>query len=118
LGFDWKIGISLLSGMAAKEIVVSTMGILYVGDETDEQGLQQRLLSEKKPDGTPVFTTLTVICFLLFTLIYFPCIATIAAIKNESGSWKWPLFTVFYTTTLAWLVSFLVYEIGSLFGFG
>ena len=118
LGFDWKIGISLLSGMAAKEIVVSTMGILYVGDETDEQGLQQRLLSEKKPDGTPMFTTLTVICFLLFTLIYFPCIATIAAIKNESGSWKWPLFTVFYTTTLAWLVSFLVYEIGSLFGFG
>ena len=115
LGFDWKISVSLLSGMAAKEIVVSTIGILYTGDETDEKGLQQRLLSEKKPDGTPVFTTLTVISLLLFTLIYFPCVATIAAIKNESGSWKWALFTIAYTTSLAWTVSFLVYQIGSFF---
>ena len=115
LGFDWKISVSLLSGMAAKEIVVSTMGILYTGDGADEGGLQQRLLSEKRPDGSPLFSTLTVISFLLFVLIYFPCIATIAAIKNESGSWKWALFTLIYTTALAWIVSFSVYQIGSLF---
>ncbi|MDL2322577.1 ferrous iron transport protein B, partial [Bacteroidales bacterium OttesenSCG-928-A17] len=115
LGFDWKISVSLLSGMAAKEIVVSTMGILYAGDSEDERGLQQRLLSEKKSDGSPLFTTLTALSLLLFTLIYFPCIATIAAIKNESGSWKWAFFTIVYTTALAWIVSFAVYQIGSLF---
>ena len=115
LGFDWKVSVSLISGMAAKEIVVSTMGILYTGDETDESGLLKRLQSEKKPDGSPLFTTLTAIGLLLFTLIYFPCIATIAAIKNESGSWKWAIFALFYTTALAWVVSFLVYQIGSLF---
>lgn len=114
LGFDWKISVSLLSGMAAKEIVVSTMGILYVGDSSDESGLQARLLSVKKPDGTPFYTPIVALSLLFFVLIYFPCIATIAAIKNESGSWKWALFTVFYTTALAWTVSFLVFQIGSL----
>ncbi|MCC8145194.1 MAG: ferrous iron transport protein B [Bacteroidales bacterium] len=115
LGFDWKIGASLLSGMAAKEIVVSTLGILYTGVEDDEVLLREKLQNETYPDGSPVFTPLVALSLLLFTLIYFPCIATIAAIKNESGSWKWALFTVFYTTALAWVVSFAVYQIGSLF---
>ena len=115
LGFDWKISVSLLSGMAAKEIVVSTLGILYIGEEDNDKALQARLLSEKKSDGTPVFTPLVAMSFLLFVLIYFPCIATIAAIKNEAGSWKWALFVVFYTTALAWIVSFAAYQIGSIF---
>jgi ferrous iron transport protein B len=114
LGFDWKIGASLISGMAAKEIVVSTLGILYTGEEENEVLLKERLRDEQYPDGSPVYTPLVAICFLLFVLIYFPCIATIAAIKNESGSWKWAVFVIFYTTTLAWIVSFVVYQVGRL----
>lgn len=114
LGFDWKISVSLLSGMAAKEIVISTMGVLYTGDSDDQQSLQARLQQESYPDGSPVFTPLVVIAFLLFVLIYFPCIATIAAIKEESHSWKWAFFSVIYSTGLAWIVAFFVFQIGSL----
>ena len=115
LGFDWKIGASLVSGMAAKEIVVSTLGILYTGEEDNETLLKEQLQIEQHPDGHLVFTPLVAISFLLFVLIYFPCIATIAAIKNESGSWKWAAFVIIYTTALAWLVSFAVFQIGSIF---
>lgn len=114
LGFDWKISVSLLSGMAAKEIVISTMGVLYTGDSEDQQSLQTRLQQETYPDGSPVFTPLVVAAFLLFVLIYFPCIATIAAIKEESRSWKWAIFSVLYSTGLAWFIAFLVFQIGSL----
>jgi len=115
LGFDWKISVSLLSGMAAKEIVISTMGVLYTGDSEDQQSLKERLQGETYDDGTPVFTPLVIAGFLLFVLIYFPCIATIIAIKEEAHSWRWALFSVFYSTGLAWLVAFLVYQVGSLF---
>jgi ferrous iron transport protein B len=114
LGFDWKISVSLLSGMAAKEIVVSTMGVLYNGDGDDQQSLQTRLLTETHPDGSQVFTPLVVTGLLLFVLIYFPCIATVVAIKEESHSWKWALFSIVYSTGLAWLVAFLVHQIGGL----
>ena len=116
LGFDWKIGVSLLTGSAAKEVVVSTLAVLYTGNaDEDQSSLQERLLSSTNSDGTPTFTPLVVISLLLFILIYFPCIATIAAIKEESGSWKWGLFSIVYTTLLAWLISFSVFQIGSLF---
>lgn len=115
VGFDWKMSVSLLSGMAAKEIVISTMGVLYAGDSENQESLQSRLQSETKADGSPVFTPIVVASFLLFVLIYFPCIATVVAIKEESHSWKWALFSVFYSTGLAWLVSFLVFQVGSLF---
>lgn len=115
LGFDWKISVSLLSGMAAKEVVVSTLGVLYTGDSENHESLEARLLSETNADGTPVFTPLVVVSLLLFVLIYFPCVATIAAIKEESGSWKWGLFSIVYTTMLAWVISFLVYQIGNMF---
>ncbi|GHT49752.1 hypothetical protein AGMMS49982_03810 [Bacteroidia bacterium] len=115
LGFDWKISASLLAGTAAKEVVISTLGILYSGeDEEDTVVLGQRLQAEKYTDGTPVFTPLVALSLLLFVLIYFPCIATVVAIKNESGSWKWALLTITYTTTLAWIVSFAVYQIGTI----
>lgn len=116
LGFDWKISIGLLSGMAAKEIVISTMGVLYTGDSEDQQSLQERLKAERYADGSPVFTTPVIIGFLLFVLIYFPCVATIVAIKEESHSWKWALFSVLYSTGLAWLVAFLVYQSSTLLG--
>ena len=116
LGFDWKISVSLLSGMAAKEIVVSTMGVLYTGDSEDQQSLQARLHSETHADGTPVFTPLVVLGFLLFVLIYFPCIATVVAIKEEAHSWRWALFGMVYSTGLAWLVAFLVFQAGRALG--
>ena len=115
LGFDWKITVSIITGMAAKEIVVSTLGVLYPGDPQNQESLQTRIKKEKHSDGTPVFTPIVVVAFLLFVLIYFPCIATIVAIKQESGSWKWGLFTIVYTTSLAWFIAFIAYQIGMLF---
>lgn len=115
LGFDWKISVSIVSGLAAKEVVVSTLGVLYTGDPENQESLSTRIENDKQPDGSPTFTPLVVISLLLFVLIYFPCVATIAAIKEESGSWKWGIFSIVYTTVLAWLVSFSVYQIGSLF---
>ncbi|MDR3341015.1 MAG: ferrous iron transport protein B [Candidatus Symbiothrix sp.] len=114
LGFDWKIGASLISGMAAKEIVVSTLGILYTGGDENETLLKDNLMKAQYPDGRLVYSPLVALSFMLFVLIYFPCIATIAAIKNESGSWKWALFVIVYTTALAWIISFAVYQIGRL----
>ena len=106
LGFDWKMGIGILSGVGAKELVVSTLSVLY----TNEEDVENINLSERIP-----ITPLVAYGYMLFVLIYFPCIATIAAIKQESGSWKWALFAAVYTTVLAWIVSFAVYQIGSLF---
>ena len=106
MGFDWKLGIGLISGVGAKELVVSTLGVLYVDNpEADEASLAERI---------PI-TPLVAFCYMLFVLIYFPCIAALAAIKQESGSWKWALFAACYTTGLAWLVAFSVYQIGGLF---
>ncbi|MHB9055999.1 MAG: ferrous iron transport protein B, partial [Paludibacteraceae bacterium] len=109
LGFDWKISVSLLSGVAAKEIVVSTLGVLYSGNaDVESQSLANRLKAEVWKDGTPIYTAGTALAFMLFVLIYFPCLATIVAIKNETGSWKWALFAAGYSLVLAWLVAFLV----------
>jgi ferrous iron transport protein B len=121
LGFDWKIGVSIVTGIAAKEIVVSTMGVLYGADFDDGSGsnaLKKAISEEKhisgKLKGQTVFTPLVSIAFMIFILVYFPCIAVIAAVKKESGSWKWALFLVVYTTGLAWLLAFGIYQIGSM----
>ncbi len=126
LGFDWKMGISLVTGFVAKEIVVSTMGVLYQADKGEgtygSVSLQQRIREQKYSSGpkagTPVFTPLAGISFLLFVLFYLPCVAVIAAVGRESGSWKWAGFVLFYTTAIAWTASFVVYQLGSLFQFG
>ena len=115
LGFDWKMSVSLLTGMAAKEVVVSTLSVLYTGDEEDSQVLCERIKQDLDKEGNPVFTPLIALSLMLFVLIYFPCIATISAIVNESGSWKWGIFVIVYTCVLAWIVSFVVYQTGSLF---
>lgn len=114
LGFDWKMSVSLLTGMAAKEVVVSTLSVLYTGDEEDSQALSERIKQDLDEEGNPIFTPLIALSLMLFVLIYFPCIATISAIVNESGSWKWGIFVVVYTCVLAWVVSFVVYQVGSL----
>ena len=99
-GFNWKLDVALLSGLGAKEIVASSIGVLYNDN-----------LQLMTADG---ITPLVAFSFLTFVLIYFPCVATIAAIKEESGSWRWACFTAVYTTLLAWMVSAVVYQIGSL----
>lgn len=121
LGFDWKIGISIITGLAAKEIVVSSMGILYQADaDADEASgtlidkLQQQVHTKGKLEGQKVFTPLVAFGFMLFILIYFPCVAVIAAIRKESN-WRWAVFTMFYTTAIAWLAAFATFQIGSLF---
>ena len=119
-GFNWKLDVSLLAGVGAKEIVASTIGVLYSGDDSfgdDEEfsdnsekytHLRQLMFS----DG---ITPLAAYTYLIFILLYFPCIATIAAIKNETGSWRWACFAAVYTTIMAWIVSAAVYQIGGLF---
>ena len=114
LGFDWKMSISLLTGMAAKEVVVSTLSVLYTGNSEDNQILTERLQQDHDKEGNPIFTPLVALSFMLFVLIYFPCIATVSAIISESGSWKWGLFIITYTCLLAWIVSFIVYQAGTI----
>ena len=105
LGFDWKLGVGLLSGVGAKELVVSTLGVLYANDgDLDSVNLSDRI---------PITSTVA-LGYMLFVLIYFPCVATLAAIKQESGSWKWAIFAAFYTTALAWIVAFIVKQLGAL----
>jgi ferrous iron transport protein B len=117
LGFDWKMSVALLSGVTAKEVVVSTIGVLYQDDNNDKS-LQDRISEARhtqgKLTGKPVFTPGAAMAFMLFVLIYVPCIAVLAAIKKESGSWKWALFTIVYMTTLAWIVAKAGYFIMSL----
>jgi len=126
LGFDWKMGISLVTGFAAKEIVVATMGVLYQADPGDgiqgslslQERIGQQTYTSGPRAGTRVFTPLSGISFLLFVLFYLPCVAVIAAVGRESGSWKWAGFVLFYTTAIAWTVSFGVYQLGSLLQLG
>jgi len=121
LGFDWKMSIALLTGVSAKEVVVGTLGVLYQADKSDvegDQSLIRRLQTQQYTYGPrmgqPVFTPLIALSFMLFILIYFPCIGVVSAISRESGSWKWALFIVVYTTVLAYLASFILYQTGNI----
>lgn len=106
LGFDWKLGIGILSGVGAKELVVSSLGVLYA----DDAGADQTTLAQRLP-----ITPLVAYGYMVFILLYFPCVATLAAIRQEAGGWKWAAFAAAYTTILAWIMSFAVYQIGGLF---
>jgi ferrous iron transport protein B len=118
-GFNWKLDVSLIAGIGAKEIVASSVGVLYSGDDSfadddtfsddNERYTHLRQLMENEGIGP-----LNAYCYLLFILLYFPCIATVVAIKNETGSWKWGLFAAGYTSVLAWVISAIVYQIGSI----
>ena len=118
-GFNWKLDVSLLAGVGAKEIVASTIGVLYSGDDSfgddeefsDDAEKYTRLRQIMLQEG---ITPLAAYAYLIFILLYFPCIATIAAIKNETGSWRWACFAAVYTTVVAWVVSMLVFQIGSM----
>ena len=114
LGFDWKMGVGIVAGVGAKELVVSTLGVMYADDEpvltesnADETRLQRALIKSITPAGA--------LAYMVFILLYFPCIATFIAIKNETGGWKWALFTAVYTIVLAWIMAFATFQIASLF---
>jgi len=121
LGFDWKIGVSIVTGLAAKEIVVGSMGVMYQsGNSIDASSvslknkLKDQVYQSGPRAGRKVFTPLVAFTLMLFVLIYFPCAATLSAMKKEAGT-AWALFAVFYTTAVAWVVSFAVFQIGSMF---
>ena len=120
LGFDWKIGVGIVGAFAAREVFVSTLGIVYaVGDDADEtsQPLREALQESKKPDGTKAYTPLVALSLMIFFALACQCMSTLAVVRRESGSYKWPAFLFVYMTGLAWVASFLVYQVGRLLGF-
>lgn len=116
LGFNWKVSIALVSGTAAKELIVSTIGVLYSENDPDNTAnLSQKLTAPNPHTGKPDFTPAIALSFMVFVLLYFPCLATVAAIIQESGSWKWGAFSVLYNTGIAWGAAFIVYRLCLLF---
>jgi len=121
LGFDWKIGVGIIGAFAAREVFVSTMGVVYsVGDEVDEEDptLRQRIRAERRADGAPVYTPLVGLSLMIFFALACQCVSTLAVVKRETGGFRWPLFLFAYMTGLAWIASFAVYQGGRLLGFG
>lgn len=113
LGYDWRMGVGILSGMGAKELMVSTLGVLYnVPEDENGEMTDASLTTAIRHSGT---TPAAGISYLVFALLYFPCLATIAAIKGESGQWKYAIFTAVYTTALAYVMAFVVYRIALCF---
>ena len=119
LGYDWKIGVGILSSFAAREVFVGTMSIIYAveGGAEDTDSMRERMLAETHPDGTPVYTPLVIFGLMVFYVLAMQCLPTSAVVRRETGSWKWPLFQLAYMTALAWTGAFLVYQGGRLLGF-
>jgi len=121
LGFDWKIGVALIASFAAREVLVSTLSIIYnTGKEGTEEsaGLMQAIRDAKRDDGTVVWTPLTAITLMVFFVLAIQCMSTIAVVRRETNSWKWTIFMVAYMTILAYAAAFLTYQGGKLLGFG
>jgi ferrous iron transport protein B len=119
LGFDWKIGVGLIGAFAAREVFVSTMAVTYGVGEADASSvaLRDRLRSEVRPDGSRLFTPLVCLSLMVFFALSCQCMSTLAVVRRETGSWRWPAFLFAYMTVLAWLASFAVYQGGRLLGF-
>lgn len=120
LGYDWKTGIGLVASFAAREVMVSTLGIVYSVGEADEEStsLRQKLRDDRHEDGRPVHTLLTSISLMVFFVLACQCMSTLAVVKRETNSWRWPMFMFAYMTALAWAAAFAVYQGGMLLGFG
>jgi len=120
LGYNWKIGIGLIGSFAAREVFVSTMSVVYAVESEDEEDLaplRQRLREDRRADGTPVFTPLVCLSLLIFYVFAMQCISTLAIVKRETNTWKWPLFQLGYMTGTAYLLSLAVYQIGTALGY-
>ena len=120
LGFDWRIGVGILGAFTAREVFVSTMGIVFDINGADEQSqpLRVALRAAKRADGTPLMTPLTGVSLMVFFVLACQCGSTLAVVRRESGSWAWPAFMFAYQTTLAYVASLIVYQGGRLLGFG
>jgi ferrous iron transport protein B len=124
LGFDWKIGIGIVSSFAAREVFVSTMSTVYnVGNDAGDSAegmhtLAQTLREQRRPDGKPVFTTLVAVTLMVFYVFALQCVSTVAVVRRETNSWKWPFFQWLYMGILAWGLAFLTYHGGKLLGWG
>jgi ferrous iron transport protein B len=123
LGFDWKIGIGVVASFAAREVFVSTMSLVYnVGEYEDSdaatRNLAETLRAQTRPDGTPVFTTLVAVSLMVFYVFALQCVSTVAVVRRETNSWKWPLFQWLYMGVLAWILAFLTYQGGRMLGLG
>jgi ferrous iron transport protein B len=118
LGFDWKIGVGIIGAFAAREVFVSTLGLVYGIGEVDDEAipLRERLRSEQSASGQPKYTALTGLSLLVFFALACQCMSTLAVVRRETRTWRWPLFMFAYMTALAWGMSFLVYQIGSWLG--
>lgn len=122
LGYDWKIGIGVITSFAAREVFVSTMAIIYSVEEGEEdaetqQRIRDRLSQETRDDGSPLYTPLVCISLMVFYVFAMQCLSTVAVVKRETGGWKWPLFQIAYMTIAAYLASLIVFQGGKLFGF-
>ena len=119
LGYDWKIGIGLVASFAAREVFVSTMGQIYNIEDAkeDTEDLRTQMRDERRADGTPVFTPLVCLSIMVFYVLAMQCISTVAIVRRETNSWRWPLFQIAYMTVLAWVGAFVVYQGGRLLGF-
>jgi len=121
LGFDWQMGVGLIGAFAAREVFVSTMGVVYgIGDDVDEESLdlRQKIAAAKRPDGTPVYTPLVGMSLMVFFALAMQCTSTLAVLRKETGGWAWPSFIFAYMTGLAWVAAFIVYQCGIFLGFG
>jgi ferrous iron transport protein B len=121
LGFDWKIGIGIITSFAAREVFVSTMSTVYnVGNAeatpSSMTSLAQTLQAQKRPDGTPVYTPLTAVTLMVFYVFALQCVSTVAIVRRETNSWKWPLFQWLYMGVLAWGMAFITHLGGRLLG--
>ena len=119
LGYDWKIGIGLVASFAAREVFVSTMGQIYNIEDAkaENEDLRTQMRDERRADGTPVFTPLVCLSIMVFYVLAMQCISTVAIVRRETNSWRWPLFQIAYMTVLAWVGAFVVYQGGRLLGF-
>jgi ferrous iron transport protein B len=120
LGFDWQIGIGLITSFAAREVFVSTMGVVFNAESADEDTtpLREALLTARWPDGRVLFTPLVCFTLMIFYVFAMQCVSTVAVVRRETNSWRWPLFQIGYLTGTAWIVSLVVYQAGRAFGFG
>jgi ferrous iron transport protein B len=119
LGFDWKIGIGIISSFAAREVFVSTMSTVYnVGaDDEETESIAQTLKDQKREDGSPIYTPLVGVTLMVFYVLALQCVSTIAVVRRETNSWKWPIFQWTYMAVLAWALAFVTYQGGILLGF-
>lgn len=116
LGISWQGTVAIVAGIPAKEIVVSTLGVLYTGsEEATDQALSTRLTSINRATGQPDFTAASALAFMIFILLYCPCFATVVAIVRETGSWRYGAFSILYNTAVAWVLAFVIYRIALLF---